>query len=65
MKTLDIFHTWFIIYAIVTKTMITFLNTFNFCFTENPYTILKGGVSHTLPDILKCIQTENSYFTLK
>ncbi len=39
MKTLDIFYTLFIIYVSVTKTMITFLNTFNFCFT-----VLKGGV---------------------
>ncbi len=33
-KTLDIFHTLFIIYVIVTKTKITFLNAFIFCFTE-------------------------------
>ncbi len=39
---LDIFHTWFIIYVTVTKTMITFLNTFNFCFTENKRQSLKG-----------------------
>ncbi len=44
MKTLDIFHTWLIIYVIVTKTIMTFLQTFNFCFTEKKYdTILKEG----------------------
>ncbi len=49
MKTLDIFHTWFIIYVIVTKTMITFLNTFNFCFTEKMTQSLRGAFSPTLP----------------
>ncbi len=34
MKTLDIFHTWFIMYVIVTKTMTTFLNTFSFFFKK-------------------------------
>ncbi len=48
METLDIFHTLFIIYVSVTKTMITFLNTFNFCFTERNGTVL---FSPTLPYI--------------
>ncbi len=46
MKPLDIFHTWFIIYVIVTKTMITFRNTFNFYFTEEQKaTVLRGTFS--------------------
>ncbi len=50
MKTLDIFHTWFIIYVFVTKIKITFLNTFNFCFQEKNYTVMGGGAfSPTLP----------------
>ncbi len=39
MKNLDIFPTWFIIYVSVTKTMISFLNTFNLCFTEKHFTL--------------------------
>lgn len=43
MKTLDIFHICFIIYDIVTKTMISILDTFNFSFIEKiKYAFLKG-----------------------
>ncbi len=55
MKTLDIFHTLFIIYVFVTKTMITFLDTFNFCFTEKKKkkTSLRGVCSPTLPYVFR------------
>ncbi len=42
--------------------MITFLNTFNLCFTEKKYTVLKGGAFTTLP-YYYCI--EQPYWIVK
>ncbi len=65
MKTLDIFHSWFIIYAIVTKTMITLLKTFDFCFTENKMTqFLRGAFSPNIPYIFYSYQLLCEYLYL-
>ncbi len=53
MTNLDICHMWFIIYMNVTNTMITFLNTFNFCFTEK--TIIKKPQSLRGPPLYPTI----------
>ncbi len=69
MKTLDIFHTWFIIDVIVTKTLKTTLDTFNFCFTKKIYTVLKGVFSltiyfFTLVDKTQMVQVTHLEFTV-
>ncbi len=60
MKTLDIFHTWFIIYVIVTKTMITFLNTFKGI--VHPKMKILSSFTHPQvdPNLYECVCSEHN-----